>query len=86
MECAGAAWYSNCITRRCCSGDRRRSYFFPPELPATVLQRGSEHEALEDYERHLVREREYRFRDVYPPALELLKKQKEYETKKIKGR
>jgi hypothetical protein len=51
-----------------------------------VLQKGSEHEALEDYERHLVREREYRFRDVYPPAPELLKKQKEYETKKIKGR
>lgn len=60
--------------------------FFPPELLDTVLQKGSEHEALEDYERHLVRERQYRFRDVYPPAPELLKKQKEYEAKKIKSR
>jgi len=60
--------------------------FFPPELLDDVLQKGSEHEALEDYERHLVRERQYRFRDVYPPSPELLKKQKEYEAKKDKGR
>jgi 4-hydroxy-4-methyl-2-oxoglutarate aldolase len=60
--------------------------FFPPELLATVLQKGTEHEALEDYERHLVREKEYRFRDVYPPAPELLKKQKDYEAKKDKSR
>jgi 4-hydroxy-4-methyl-2-oxoglutarate aldolase len=56
--------------------------FFPPELLETVLQKGSEHEALEDYERHLVRERQYRFRDVYPPAPELLKKKKDYDVKK----
>jgi len=60
--------------------------FFPPELLDTVLQKGSEHEALEDYERHLVRERQYRFRDVYPPSPELLKKQREYEANKIKSR
>jgi 4-hydroxy-4-methyl-2-oxoglutarate aldolase len=59
--------------------------FFPPELLDDVLQKGSEHEALEDYERHLVRERQYRFRDVYPPAPELLKKQKEYEATKKKS-
>jgi len=56
--------------------------FFPPDLLETVLQKGSEHEALEDYERHLVREKQYRFRDVYPPAPELLKEKKEYDAKK----
>lgn len=56
--------------------------FFPPELIETVLQKGTEHEALENYERHLVREKQYRFRDVYPPAPELLKKKEEYEAKK----
>jgi regulator of RNase E activity RraA len=56
--------------------------FFPPELLETVLQKGPEHEALEDYERHLVREKQYRFRDVYPPAPELLKKKKDDDAKK----
>ena len=57
--------------------------FFPPELLKTVIEKGGEYEAMEDYERHLVRQKEYRFRDVYPPSPELLKKKKEYEGKKI---
>lgn len=56
--------------------------FFPPELLETVLQKGSEHEAMEDYERQLVRQKQYRFRDVYPPSPELLKKKQEYEAKR----
>lgn len=58
--------------------------FFPPELLETVLEKGSEHEAMEEYERHLVRQKQFRFRDVYPPAPELLKQKKAYEDKKAR--
>jgi len=86
MECAGRLGTATVLPGDVVVATDEGAIFFPPGLLATVVQKGSEHEALEDYERHLVRERKYRFRDVYPPALELLKKQKEYETKKIKGR
>ena len=53
--------------------------FFPPELLAGVLEKGFAHQADEEFERYLVRQKKYRFRDVYPPTPEIRKKRQEYE-------
>jgi regulator of RNase E activity RraA len=53
--------------------------FFPSELLGDVIQKASEIEAQEIFERSLILKRKYRFRDVYPPVPELLK---EFESKK----
>ncbi len=51
--------------------------FFPPELLGQVLRRGFEHQADEEFERYLVRQKKYRFRDVYPPTPEIRNKRQE---------
>jgi len=55
--------------------------FFPPELIERVLERGYAQQADEQYERYLVKQKKYRFRDVYPPNAELRKKRKDYENR-----
>ena len=40
--------------------------FFPPEILADVLEAAEEHEAQEDFQRELLLQKRYRFRDVYP--------------------
>ena len=50
--------------------------FFPERLVAQVLEAASARDALEEYERELLRSRMYRFRDVYPLSEEL---REEYE-------
>jgi regulator of RNase E activity RraA len=46
---------------------------FPPDIVETVLQKANELKKIGDYERKLILEKKYRFRDVYPPAPELMK-------------
>jgi len=50
--------------------------FFPERLVAQVLEAASARDALEEYERELLRSRMYRFRDIYPLSEEL---REEYE-------
>ena len=50
--------------------------FFPERLVAQVLEAASARDALEEYERELLRTRMYRFRDIYPLSEEL---REEYE-------
>ncbi len=47
--------------------------FFPPQLTAEVIKQARHLVDQEIYERNLVRQRKYRFRDVYPLNPELLK-------------
>jgi regulator of RNase E activity RraA len=54
---------------------------FPPEMLEEVLQKAREREKLGEYELKLIQEKKYRFRDVYPPAPELMK---EFEKSKVK--
>lgn len=55
---------------------------FPPEMLEEVVQKAREREKLGEYELKLIQEKKYRFRDVYPPAPELLK---EFEKSKAKS-
>jgi regulator of RNase E activity RraA len=52
-------------------GDDGGVLFFPPEILAEVLAAAEEHEAEEEFQRELLLQRRYRFKDVYPlsPAL-----------------
>jgi 4-hydroxy-4-methyl-2-oxoglutarate aldolase len=59
--------------------DNEAVLFFPSSIAAQVIDRASRQDAQEDYERQLVREKKYRFRDVYPLNPELRKK---YEAEK----
>lgn len=56
--------------------------FFPPEILDEVVEQTREHAAQEDYERELVRQKKYRFRDVYPLSPELRKKFEEERKKR----
>jgi regulator of RNase E activity RraA len=56
--------------------------FFPPELLDQVVEQTREHAAQEEYERELVRQNKYRFRDVYPLNPELRKKFEEERKKR----
>ncbi len=47
-------------------GDDGGVLFFPPEILEEVLEAVAEHEAQEDFQRELLLEKKYRFRDVYP--------------------
>ncbi len=49
-------------------GDDGGVLVFPPEILADVLEAVAEHEAQEDFQRELLLEKKYRFRDVYPLA------------------
>ena len=49
-------------------GDDGGVFFFPPELLDDVLAAAEESEAMEAFQRELLEERSYRFRDVYPLA------------------
>jgi regulator of RNase E activity RraA len=48
--------------------------FFPPQLAAEVIKGAKATVKQENYERNLVRQKQYRFRDVYPLNPELHKK------------
>lgn len=48
--------------------------FFPPQLADEVIKQARRVVEQEEYERGLVRQRKYRFRDVYPLSPELRKK------------
>jgi regulator of RNase E activity RraA len=48
--------------------------FFPPQLAAEVIKLARQTVKQEEYERNLVRQKKYRFRDVYPLNPELRKK------------
>ena len=52
-------------------GEDEGVLFFPPEVLDTVLKTASETESREAYERELLLQKKYRFRDIYPlsPAL-----------------
>jgi regulator of RNase E activity RraA len=56
--------------------------FFPPELADKVIKGAREVVEHEDFERALVRQKKYRFRDVYPLNPELRKKFEEEQAKK----
>lgn len=47
-------------------GDDGGVLFFPPEILADVLEAVEEHEAEENFQRELLLQRKYRFKDVYP--------------------
>ncbi len=51
--------------------------FFSPHLAEQVIEQATETVEKENYERELIRQRKYRFRDVYPLNLELQKKYEE---------
>jgi regulator of RNase E activity RraA len=53
--------------------------FFPPEILDDVVQKARARQELEDYERDMLKTKQYRIRDVYPLHPEL---RKEYEEKK----
>lgn len=55
--------------------------FFPPQLAAEIVKGAKEVTDQENYERALVRQKKYRFRDVYPLNPEL---HKQYEEEKKK--
>ncbi len=57
-------------------GDGGGIFFFPPELVDDILAAAAESEAMEEFQRRLLEERRYRFRDVYPLAPQL---REEYE-------
>lgn len=54
--------------------DNEAVLFFPTSIAAQVIERATRQAEQEDYERKLVREKTYRFRDVYPLNPELRKK------------
>jgi len=58
-------------------GDAEAVVFFPPSIAAQVIERAKRTADQEIYERKLVREKKYRFRDVYPLNPELRKKYEE---------
>jgi 4-hydroxy-4-methyl-2-oxoglutarate aldolase len=57
--------------------DNEAVLFFPTSIAAQVIERSARLAEQEDYERRLVREQKYRFRDVYPLNPELRKKYEE---------
>src|ERR1035437_1358470 len=57
--------------------DNEAVLFFPTSIAAQVIERATRQDQQEEYERKLVRERKYRFRDVYPLNPELRKKYEE---------
>ncbi|MCX6627093.1 MAG: hypothetical protein NTW28_05640 [Candidatus Solibacter sp.] len=57
--------------------DNEAVLFFPTSIAAQVIERATRQDQQEDYERKLVREQKYRFRDVYPLNPELRKKYEE---------
>ena len=56
--------------------------FFPPQIAADVIQQCHKSIVRENYERDLVRQQKYRFRDVYPLNAELQKKFDEEQKKR----
>lgn len=60
-------------------GDTEVVMFFPASLADFVIEHATKVKEKEDYERELVRQKKYRFRDVYPLNKEL---NDEYERKK----
>lgn len=54
--------------------DEEAVLFFPASIAGQVLEQASRLAEQEEYERELVRQRKYRFRDVYPLNPELRKK------------
>jgi len=54
--------------------DAEAVVFFPPQLAGKIIEAAQRTVAQEDYERELVRQKKYRFRDVYPLSPELRKK------------
>jgi 4-hydroxy-4-methyl-2-oxoglutarate aldolase len=61
--------------------DAEAAIFFPPSIADQVIERATRQDEQEDYERKLVRENKYRFRDVYPLNPELRKKFEEEKKK-----
>lgn len=47
-------------------GDDGGVLFFPPEILEEVLEAAEEHEAEEEFQRELLMQRRYRFKDIYP--------------------
>ncbi len=62
--------------------DNEAVLFFPTSIAAQVIERATRLAEQEDYERKLVREKKYRFRDVYPLNPELRKKYEEEKKQK----
>jgi len=62
--------------------EEEAALFFPPELADQVVKGARKIVEKEIYERSLVRQKKYRFRDVYPLNPELLKKFEEQQAKK----
>jgi regulator of RNase E activity RraA len=54
--------------------DEEAVLFFPPQLASQVIERAKALVAQEDKERELARQKQHRFRDVYPLSPELKKK------------
>ena len=62
--------------------EEEAALFFPPQLTAQVIKGAKEIVEKEIFERRLVREKKYRFRDVYPLNPELHKKFEEEQANK----
>ena len=63
--------------------EEEAALFFPPQLAAEVIKGATQIVKQENYERAVARQRQYRFRDVYPLNPELRKKfEAEQESKK----
>jgi regulator of RNase E activity RraA len=62
--------------------EEEAALFFPPELAAEVIKGARRIVEQEIYERQLVRQKKYRFRDVYPLNPELHKKFEEEQENK----
>lgn len=55
-------------------GDAEAVLFFPPQITAEVIKRANQIVEQENFGRPLIREKKYRFRDIYPLSPELRKK------------
>jgi regulator of RNase E activity RraA len=55
-------------------GDVEAVLFFPPQLTGKVIDYAANLAQRENYQRALIRQKRYRFRDVYPLSPELRKK------------
>lgn len=62
--------------------EEEAALFFPPELADKVVKGARKIVEKENYERALVRQKKYRFRDVYPLNPALLKQFEEEQAKK----
>jgi regulator of RNase E activity RraA len=61
--------------------DNEAALFFPGSIVAEVIERATRLSEQEDYERKLTREKQHRFRDIYPLSPELRKKYEEEKKK-----